>query len=103
MCTLIYLSDSVNTNDGKLPPGSPNEISNANVNGGIVIDQEPPTESTYSVFSSLQSGPFSPITPGEPFFDASIPRNVTALVGKTAYLTCRVRNLGNRTVSVINC
>ena len=58
-----------------------------------------PTESTYSVFSSLHSGPFSPVSPSEPFFDATIPRNVTALVGKTAYLSCRVRNLGNRTVS----
>ncbi|CAK1544342.1 unnamed protein product [Leptosia nina] len=34
-----------------------------------------------------------------PSFDASTPRNVTALVGKSAYLSCRVRNLGNRTVS----
>ncbi|XP_045510833.1 zwei Ig domain protein zig-8-like isoform X2 [Colias croceus] len=36
-----------------------------------------------------------------PSFDASTPRNVTALVGKSAYLSCRVRNLGNRTVSWI--
>ncbi|CAH2049806.1 unnamed protein product, partial [Iphiclides podalirius] len=34
-----------------------------------------------------------------PSFDISTPRNVTALVGKSAYLSCRVRNLGNRTVS----
>ncbi|XP_028041912.1 uncharacterized protein LOC114251731 [Bombyx mandarina] len=36
-----------------------------------------------------------------PSFDAATPRNVTALVGKSAYLSCRVRNLGNRTVSHI--
>uniref|UniRef100_A0AAR5PD82 Ig-like domain-containing protein n=1 Tax=Dendroctonus ponderosae TaxID=77166 RepID=A0AAR5PD82_DENPD len=36
-----------------------------------------------------------------PFFDKSVSRNVTALVGKTTYLGCRVRNLGNRTVSWI--
>ncbi|XP_030747171.1 Down syndrome cell adhesion molecule-like protein 1 homolog [Sitophilus oryzae] len=36
-----------------------------------------------------------------PYFDKSVSRNVTALVGKTAYLGCRVRNLGNRTVSWI--
>ncbi|XP_052748904.1 zwei Ig domain protein zig-8-like isoform X5 [Galleria mellonella] len=36
-----------------------------------------------------------------PSFDAATPRNVTALVGKSAYLSCRVRNLGNRTVSWI--
>ncbi|XP_063225137.1 protein sidekick-like isoform X4 [Bacillus rossius redtenbacheri] len=37
----------------------------------------------------------------EPYFDAATPRNVTALVGKSAYLVCRVRNLGNKTVSWI--
>lgn len=36
-----------------------------------------------------------------PYFDAMTPRNVTALVGKSAYLSCRVRNLGNKTVSWI--
>ncbi|XP_053621762.1 uncharacterized protein LOC128681677 isoform X3 [Plodia interpunctella] len=36
-----------------------------------------------------------------PSFDPATPRNVTALVGKSAYLSCRVRNLGNRTVSWI--
>jgi hypothetical protein len=35
----------------------------------------------------------------DPYFDASTPRNVTGLVGKSAYLTCKVRNLGNKTVS----
>lgn len=35
-----------------------------------------------------------------PYFDISASKNVTALVGNTAYLNCRVRNLGNRTVSV---
>ena len=30
----------------------------------------------------------------EPYFDATPPRNVSALVGKTAFLTCVVRNLG---------
>lgn len=35
-----------------------------------------------------------------PYFDLAASRNVTALVGKTAYLNCRIRNLGNKTVSV---
>lgn len=35
----------------------------------------------------------------EPYFDAMIQKNVTALVGKSAYLSCKVRNLGNKTVS----
>ncbi|KAJ9595595.1 hypothetical protein L9F63_013216, partial [Diploptera punctata] len=32
-----------------------------------------------------------------PYFETSASKNVTALVGKTAYLNCRVRNLGNKT------
>ncbi|XP_076171746.1 zwei Ig domain protein zig-8 isoform X1 [Ptiloglossa arizonensis] len=35
----------------------------------------------------------------EPTFDYSQNTNVTALIGKSAYLTCRVRNLGDKTVS----
>ncbi|XP_011494288.1 PREDICTED: hemicentin-2-like [Ceratosolen solmsi marchali] len=34
-----------------------------------------------------------------PYFDPTASPNVTALVGKTAVLNCRVHNLGNRTVS----
>ena len=30
----------------------------------------------------------------EPYFEATPPRNVSALIGKTAFLTCVVRNLG---------
>lgn len=37
----------------------------------------------------------------EPYFENSVPNNVTALVGKSAYLSCKVRNLGNKTVSTI--
>ncbi|CAO1439875.1 unnamed protein product, partial [Diamesa tonsa] len=37
----------------------------------------------------------------ESYFDPVIPTNVTALVGKSAYLSCRVKNLGNKTVSWI--
>ncbi|XP_063232204.1 hemicentin-1-like isoform X2 [Bacillus rossius redtenbacheri] len=36
---------------------------------------------------------------GGPYFDKLASRNVTALLGKTAYLNCRVKNLGNKTVS----
>lgn len=58
-------------------------------------------------FNALpESGTSSPAGPPgdrqtrlEPHFDIMIPRNVTALVGKSAYLSCRVRNLGNKTVS----
>lgn len=35
---------------------------------------------------------------GGPYFDKVASKNVTALLGKTAYLNCRVKNLGNKTV-----
>lgn len=35
----------------------------------------------------------------EPFFDLTMPKNITSLVGKSAYLGCRVKHLGNKTVS----
>lgn len=50
---------------------------------------------------SVNSLPSSTAARLAPSFDATTPRNVTALVGKSAYLSCRVRNLGNRTVSWI--
>lgn len=36
-----------------------------------------------------------------PYFDITASRNVTALVGSTTYLNCRVRNLGNKTLTWI--
>lgn len=36
-----------------------------------------------------------------PYFDLAASKNVTALLGKTAYLNCRVKNLGNKTVSLL--
>ncbi|GLH02285.1 SFRICE_033561 [Gryllus bimaculatus] len=33
-----------------------------------------------------------------PYFDKVASKNVTALLGKTAYLNCRVKNLGNKTM-----
>ena len=44
-------------------------------------------------FSGSRSGPY---------FDKGASKNVTALLGKTAYLNCRVKNLGNKTVSINN-
>ncbi|XP_066146742.1 zwei Ig domain protein zig-8-like isoform X1 [Euwallacea fornicatus] len=39
-------------------------------------------------------------TPGTgPYFDTSVDSNITGLVGKPVLLHCRVKNLGNRTVS----
>ncbi|XP_008552857.1 kin of IRRE-like protein 3 [Microplitis demolitor] len=38
-----------------------------------------------------------PASRSGPYFDISASRNVTALLGKTTYLNCRVKNLGNKT------
>ncbi|XP_032512034.2 tyrosine-protein phosphatase Lar-like isoform X2 [Danaus plexippus] len=35
-----------------------------------------------------------------PYFDLVASKNVTALLGKTAYLNCRVKNLGNKTLNM---
>jgi hypothetical protein len=40
------------------------------------------------------------IRPFGPYIDKELSKNVTALIGKTAYLNCRVKNLSNKTVSV---
>lgn len=37
-----------------------------------------------------------------PYFDISASQNVTALVGKSAILRCRVKNLSDRTVSTVS-
>ncbi|KAL7028335.1 hypothetical protein ACKWTF_005805 [Chironomus riparius] len=34
-----------------------------------------------------------------PYFEVTASKNITAIAGQSAYLNCRVRNLGNRTVS----
>src|SRR5687768_13711018 len=66
-----------------------------------------------SSLSQPENGPLSPpvssgglelLLPrkGFPFIDKASSPNVTALLGKTAYLNCRVRNLGDKTVSFLN-
>ena len=44
-------------------------------------------------------GSLPPGSDAGPLFDPTTERNVTVLVGRTANLHCRVRYLGNRTVS----
>ncbi|XP_038211211.1 zwei Ig domain protein zig-8-like isoform X2 [Zerene cesonia] len=62
------------------------------------------TDNTNGLGSDVQDG-YSDVELGlaqrGPYFDVAYSKNVTALVGKTAQLNCRVHNLGNRTVSWI--
>ncbi|XP_066909519.1 neurotrimin [Halyomorpha halys] len=65
----------------------------------------------YLVFTDIQSALSAQTAPGKgqnsvsptarpgPNFDRAASKNVTALLGKTAYLNCKVKNLGNKTVS----
>lgn len=50
---------------------------------------------TYNSQNALEE----PSARSGPYFDKSASKNVTALLGKTTYLNCRVKNLGNKTVS----
>lgn len=71
-------------------------------NSLIEIDSTTPfsgSSSTSSSNSGSSSSSISGSRISEPYFDAMIQKNVTALVGKSAYLSCKVRNLGNKTVS----
>lgn len=52
-----------------------------------------------SLSDELERGGIAASGNGEPVFDPTTERNVTVLVGRTALLHCRVRFLGNRTVS----
>lgn len=69
-------------------------------NGGVSGPLD--TFSDFDELSTTTTTTFPPYTHPqwiEPYFDPTTPRNVTALMGKSAYLSCRVRNLGNKTVS----
>ncbi|XP_039276400.1 zwei Ig domain protein zig-8 isoform X2 [Nilaparvata lugens] len=64
---------------------------------GRTSQQDAEINNSVGDVSALPAAELSPLR--GPYFDTSASKNVTALVGKTAYLNCRVRNLGNRTVS----
>ncbi|XP_034943878.1 hemicentin-2-like isoform X2 [Chelonus insularis] len=59
---------------------------------------------SYGALHSSKNSEFSnqiavddPSSKSGPYFDVSASKNVTALLGKTTYLNCRVKNLGNKT------
>lgn len=52
---------------------------------------------------SLSAAATATGTASGPFFDKMASKNVTALLGKTTYLNCRIKNLGNKTVSISKC
>uniref|UniRef100_A0A146LIB2 Neurotrimin n=2 Tax=Lygus hesperus TaxID=30085 RepID=A0A146LIB2_LYGHE len=54
---------------------------------------------TGSKTSGAGQNALTPTTRTGPMIDKPSSKNVTALLGKTAYLNCKVKNLGNKTVS----
>ncbi|XP_046827111.1 uncharacterized protein LOC124427806 isoform X3 [Vespa crabro] len=50
--------------------------------------------------SSYQQNSLEDLSRSGPYFDKSASKNVTALLGKTTYLNCRVKNLGNKTMTL---
>lgn len=70
------------------------------------------TDSSYAFHSQRTNGNINTLSDGStaypiessitsPYFETDVSNNVTALLGKSAYLSCRVRNLGNKTVSIM--
>lgn len=73
-----------------------------------ITTTEPPTTASPMKQSSGTTVKSSPVADDGkavrtgPYVDKASSKNVTALLGKTAYLNCRVKNLGNKTVSLFH-
>lgn len=76
-------------------PGSSNSINFGEIEHRSLQHIDTDDKST----SNENSNPIGVPLDSRPYFDMSVSKNVTALVGKTAHLNCRVHNLGNKTVS----
>lgn len=90
MLFIFFLLESASTVDDELMGYEIDDGGNVinDIDSHPTYEEEVPT----SVEKPLMIGPH---------FDFTGFRNVTTLVGNTAYLKCRVRNIGNRTVSWI--
>ena len=75
-------------------------ISSENMNNKQVIEFER-IKRTDDHSHNRSLPPFIDVLPPGPFFDTERSANVTALVGRSAKLICRVNKIGNRTVSFI--
>ncbi|XP_067127854.1 tyrosine-protein kinase receptor TYRO3-like [Centruroides vittatus] len=72
--------------------------------GGFDVVFDPFTRTERSIGGSKAEPPSRPNSYWDdphyrPYFDNSTERNITAQLGKAAYLHCRIRQLGDRTVS----
>lgn len=76
-----------------------NQAQQRNNNNLDVIDEQSRGSQASSAAAVAAAAAGSPTGP---FFDKMASKNVTALLGKTTYLNCRIKNLGNKTVSQSN-
>lgn len=79
------------------PPSSADRISTIN-NQHYQFHNDYESDNGFTVESEIDDVALHNALNRGPYFDISASKNVTALVGNTAYLNCRVRNLGNKTV-----
>lgn len=84
------------------PPSNADRISTIN-NQQYKFHNDYDNDNSFTAESDVDDAALHNALNRGPYFDISASKNVTALVGNTAYLNCRVRNLGNKTVMQLNC
>lgn len=75
---------------------------NQQANASVFVQKSRGVDETFDSLGDTYLKQSRPLDRG-PYFDTSATKNVTSLVGKTAHLNCRIKNLGNKTVSNNNC
>lgn len=99
---IIISSTEVSLSEFDDPASSADRISTIN-NQHYQFHNDYENENSFTVESESDDTALHNALNRGPYFDISASKNVTALVGNTAYLNCRVRNLGNKTVVYFNC
>uniref|UniRef100_A0A182MNR2 Ig-like domain-containing protein n=1 Tax=Anopheles culicifacies TaxID=139723 RepID=A0A182MNR2_9DIPT len=97
---LLELSDDRSSSQGTHPTvrSRPPYLGNLHLGFHHQHHHPAPETSENEIYDSDESNLLrTPLDRG-PHFDLSASKNITALVGKTAYLNCRVKNIGNKTI-----
>uniref|UniRef100_A0A182UA69 Ig-like domain-containing protein n=1 Tax=Anopheles melas TaxID=34690 RepID=A0A182UA69_9DIPT len=101
----ISSSSSVSSSTSTSSAGSSGSSSSSSSSSISTTSSSSSSGSAATVGASSSSRPTNVETTAQPteqsrvgpYFDVAASKNVTALLGKTAYLNCRVKNLGNKT------
>lgn len=72
------------------PIGSSSHMNNNGNNNNIISSSAHKAHDSNSINQNFSN---------KPYFDLTMPRNVTLKVGETAFLSCRVKQLGDKVVS----